>query len=282
MALDPSAASINGDAARIQQIVWNLLTNAVKFTPRGGRVELRLERAESNVRIVVADTGAGITPEALPHVFERFRQADSSSTRAHGGLGLGLALVRHLAELHGGSVGAESAGTGRGATITVQLPVALARIEAADPAQPSPPTAGRTSSPRARLDGLRVLVVDDDTEGLALADAILSRAGAEVRVCSSAVAAFDALKQWRPDVLVSDIEMPGEDGYSLIGRVRALGRHDGGTTPAIALTAYGQPRDRERSLAAGFNVHVVKPVDPDALTALVARVSLERDRPAVS
>lgn len=272
--LDPGAGSLVGDPVRLQQIVWNLLMNAVKFTPNGGQIRLELERTGSHVRIVVCDTGQGIAPEMLPYIFERFRQADSSSTRAHGGLGLGLALVKHLAELHGGTVVAESAGANQGATFTVTLPVALsdALIESTPRTQASAVAADRLSD-IVRLDGLRVLVADDDGDALALSRVILTRAGADVRTSLSASDALEVLRQWRPDVLVSDIEMPGEDGYSLIRKVRGLGSEDGGETPAIALTAYGRPKDRLRSLDGGFNKHVPKPVDPGELTAIVATVA---------
>jgi len=269
--IDPGAGSVSGDPARLQQIVWNLLMNAVKFTPRGGEVHLRLDHVNSSVHIVVSDTGQGIAPAMLPHVFERFRQADSSSTRAHGGLGLGLALVKHLVQLHGGTVVAHSDGDGKGATFTVALPMTAAWLPAefAPRDQPSAVPVEDTQK-IVRLDGLRVLVADDDAESVALADAILRGAGADVCACPSAAAAFDMLRHWRPDVIVSDIEMPGEDGYRLMQRIRALAPHDGGATPAIALTAYGRPMDRLRALGSGFNMHVPKPVDPGELTAIVA------------
>jgi len=278
MTVDPETPPIVGDPGRLQQIAWNLLMNAVKFTSRGGDVRLHLSRVDSQVRIVVRDTGQGIAPEILPHVFERFRQADSSSTRAHGGLGLGLALVKHLVELHGGTVLAESPGPDCGATFTVAMPVALADIPAATPAVALGVHATDAASHVVGLDGVRALVVDDDVEGLALAEAILVRARAEVRTAKSAPAALDAVRQWRPDVVISDIEMPGEDGYSLIRNIRALAPDAGGATPAIALTAYGRPQDRARSLAAGFTMHVPKPVDPGELTAIVAGI-IDRPEP---
>ena len=272
--LDPRAGPVTGDPARLQQVVWNLLMNAVKFTPRGGRVQLHLQRVNSHLEIVVSDTGQGIAPEMLPHVFERFRQADSSSTRAHGGLGLGLALVKHLVELHGGTVLARSAGEGQGATFVVTLPLSIAEIPAGPVprAHPSAPSMGAAPG-TARLDGLRVLVVDDDPEAVSLATAILGGAGAQVESCLTAAEALARLRRSRPDVLVSDIEMPGEDGYSLIRRVRALSPEDGGATPAVALTAYGRTQDRMRSLAAGYNMHVPKPVDPGELTTIIASVA---------
>jgi signal transduction histidine kinase/CheY-like chemotaxis protein len=272
--LDPRAGPIAGDPARLQQVAWNLLMNAIKFTPRGGRVQVHLQRVSSRVEIVVSDTGQGIAPEMLPHVFERFRQADSSSTRAHGGLGLGLALVKHLVELHGGTVVAQSAGAGQGATFIVALPIALAEIPAARTGLISPSASSvAAGSDVVRLDGLRVLVADDDRDALGLAEAILSVAGAEVRTCLAAPDALRLVREWRPHVLVSDIEMPGQDGYTLIGKVRALPPDQGRDTPAIALTAYGRTQDRIRSLAAGFSMHVPKPVDPAELTAIIASIA---------
>ena len=267
--LNPQIGPVMGDAARLQQVVWNLLMNGVKFTPAGGNVRIRLERSESHVTIVVSDTGSGIPADTLSFVFEPFRQADSSSTREHGGLGLGLALVRHLVELHGGTVRAQSEGAGRGATFIVQLPLALTRT-----ALPSPTSGGDlTSAPGARLNGLRVLVVDDDRDAGDLADAILTGAGAAVRVATSASDALEVIAAWQPDVLVSDIGMPGDDGYAFIRSVRALDSAAGGRTPAVALTAYGRTEDRAASLSAGYDMHVPKPVDPGELTAIVASVA---------
>jgi signal transduction histidine kinase/ActR/RegA family two-component response regulator len=277
--LDSRAGPVLGDAGRLQQVAWNLLMNAVKFTPREGRVQLRLRRAGAQVEILVSDTGQGIAADVLPHVFERFKQGDSSSTRAHGGLGLGLALVKHLVELHGGRVLAESAGEGRGATFTVVLPLAAAELASGTPARtPVGAAAAELSQGIVRLDGLRVLVADDDRDAVGLAEAILAKAGAEVRTCLEAPQALELLRRWRPDVLVSDIEMPGEDGYSLIRKVRALAAEQGGATPAIALTAYGRSHDRARSLAAGYSMHVPKPVDPGELTAIIASLAQRPSR----
>ncbi|HEX7778356.1 MAG TPA: ATP-binding protein, partial [Vicinamibacterales bacterium] len=285
-ALDAGAGIVAGDSSRIQQIVWNLLMNAVKFTPRGGDVRLELRRANAHAQVVVTDTGQGIAPRLLPHVFERFRQADSSSTRQHGGLGLGLALVKHLTELHGGSVGAESDGENHGATFTVTLPLAPADFLEQRPAREATNAPGGVAqSTFARLDGVRVLVVDDDREGAGLAETILKGAGAGVRTCHSASEALDLVSAWRPDVLVSDIEMPGEDGYSLIRKVRGLTAEAGGMIPAIAVTAYGRPQDRVRSLAAGFNMYVAKPVNPAELTGIIAGVTGASDgsaRPTIA
>jgi signal transduction histidine kinase len=272
-ALDPRAGPITGDPDRLQQVVWNLVMNAVKFTPRGGRVRVALQRVDSHVEIVVSDTGRGIEGHVLPFIFDRFRQADSSTTRAHAGLGLGLALAKHLVDLHGGSLSAHSDGEGKGATFVVTLP--LAPTEGA----PGRAPLGRTALPQAAptvgadLNGVRVLLVDDDAEALELATTILAGAGAEVRASRTAAGAFEMLQQWRPDVLVSDIEMPGEDGYSLIRKVRALDPQAGGRTPAVALTAYGRRHDRTLSLTAGFSMHVPKPVDPGEFTAIVASLA---------
>jgi signal transduction histidine kinase len=272
--LDPRAGPITGDPARLQQVIWNLLMNAVKFTAKGGRVQVHLQRINSHVEIVVSDTGQGIDPEFLPFIFDRFRQADSSSSRAHGGLGLGLALVKHLVELHGGTVAAQSAGDGKGATFIVRLPLAIAAIpEGLVPrVHPTAPVMEFVSG-GVRLDGLRVLVVDDDPDAVELATAILAGAGAVVRTCGSAREALAAVQEWRPDVLVSDIEMPGEDGYALIRKVRALDAERGGKTPAVALTAYGRTQDRMSSLTAGYSMHVPKPVDPGELTTIIASVA---------
>jgi PAS domain S-box-containing protein len=269
------AGPITGDPNRLQQVVWNLISNAVKFTPAGGRVAVRLRRAASHVEIVVSDSGCGITPEFLPSVFERFRQGDSSSTRVHSGIGLGLTLVKHLVELHGGTVTAESPGANQGATFTVRLPLSVALVPAAIPeqSQPSPETMV-SSGVLTRLDGLRVLAIEDDPDALNLVGTILGRAGATVDLCSTAAQGFEMLMAKPPDVLISDIEMPGEDGYSLIRRVRALDPMQGGRTPAIALTGYGRREDRLLAITAGFNMHVPKPVDPVELTTLVAGLAL--------
>ena len=279
--LDPRAGPVTGDPDRLQQVVWNLVLNAVKFTPKGGRVEVRLQRVDSHVEIVVSDTGQGIAPAVLPFVFDRFRQADSSSRRAHSGLGLGLALVKHLVELHGGGVSAQSAGEGLGATFVVTLPVALADTTM-DHMAKLQAAARSDGMPRVPLDGLRVLVVDNDPEALELATAILTGAGAMVRVSASAADALARVRSWRPHVLVSDIEMPGEDGYALIQKVRALAASEGGHTPAVALTAYGRTHDRVLALTAGYDMHIPKPVDPGELTAIIAGVAsgpARRDTP---
>ncbi|MGH7314879.1 MAG: hybrid sensor histidine kinase/response regulator, partial [Candidatus Rokuibacteriota bacterium] len=276
--LQPVLASpggpVSGDPDRLQQVVWNLLSNAVKFTPKGGRVQIQLQRVDSHVEILVSDTGDGIAAELLPHIFDRFRQGDSSSARPHGGLGLGLALVRSLVELHGGAVFAESPGEGRGATFVVKLPLMIAQV--AEPRAVGPDGAPpRTASPASSLSlaGVRVLVVDDDPIAVDLNREILIQAGGEVRACTSVAEALPVLQRWRPDVLVSDIEMPGLDGYALIRTVRALDPDQGSKTPAVALSAYSRPEDRVRSLMAGFNFHVTKPVEPSELVTIVASLA---------
>jgi PAS domain S-box-containing protein len=274
---EPGTGLIAGDPERLQQVVWNLLSNAVKFTPNGGRVQVRLGRANSRVEVAVSDTGAGIAPEFLPHVFDRFRQADMGTTRRHGGLGLGLAIVRHLVELHGGTVGAESAGEGLGTTFTVRLPVMkpsdAAGAAAGVVAAPSHFGAGDAPAALPSLEGVKVLAVDDEPHGRALITEVLRRCGAEVVAVSSAREALEVLQAWRPHVLLSDIGMPGMDGYMLIRRVRELSEEQGGRTPAAALTAYAGAEDRARSLSSGFQLHVAKPVEPAELAAVVASLA---------
>jgi CheY-like chemotaxis protein len=245
-----------------------------KASVAGLRGDRHLQRVDSHVEIVVSDTGQGIAPGVLPLIFERFRQADSSSTRTHAGLGLGLALVKHLVELHGGSVAAQSAGEGWGATFIVKLPLTIAEMPCGPVPRvhPTAPTA-EPSAAGARLDGLKILVVDDDPDALELATVILGGSGALVKRALSAPEGLHKLREWHPDVLASDIEMPGEDGYSLIRKVRALNPEDGSRTPAVALTAYGRTQDRILSLAAGYSMHVPKPVDPGELTTIIASVA---------
>ncbi|HYY43423.1 MAG TPA: ATP-binding protein, partial [Pyrinomonadaceae bacterium] len=270
--MDTGVNTIAGDATRLQQVVWNLLSNAIKFTPKGGRVQVRLERINSHIEIAVTDTGAGISAEFLPHVFDRFRQADQTTTRHHGGLGLGLAIVRHLVELHGGTVHAESQGAGHGATFTVRLPVIpiYNRDGLAERGQP----ATRESQPAfgcpERLDGLKVLVVDDEADARELLRVGLGQCGAEVTAAGSAQEALAAFAAMRPEILISDIGMPDEDGYTLIRKIRALPAEAGGRIPAIALTAYARAEDRLQTLRAGYQMHVVKPVEITELVAVVA------------
>ena len=270
--MDTGVVSVSGDPVRLQQVVWNLLSNAIKFTSRGGKVQVRLERVNSHIEIVVSDTGAGIVPEFLPHVFDRFRQADQRTTRQHGGMGLGLAIVRHLVELHGGTVRAESPGEGQGSTFTVLLPVAPVYQAAVEGGRVHP--AARDMLPSFdsvdRLDGVRVLVVDDEPDTRELLKAGLGRCGADVIVAGSAAEALEAMLAAAPDLLISDIGMPGEDGYKLIGRVRALPEENGGRVPAIALTAYARVEDRMQALRAGYQMHVPKPVELAELVAVAA------------
>jgi CheY-like chemotaxis protein len=278
--LDPSSRYIAGDAGRLQQVVWNLLANAIKFTPSGGRITVSLERMGSDVRISVSDTGEGISPDFLPFIFDRFRQADGTSTRRHGGLGLGLAIVRHLVELHGGTVKAESAGTGRGATFIIRLPRAVpadrsrSRSGKAESLRPSQEEAS-TMPLRAvsSLAGVRVLLVDDDRDTLQTLVALLVEANATVQVAASAAEALALLEWYTPDVLVSDLAMPDADGYSLIGEVRAREAETGKQTPAVALTAYVTVEDHVRASAAGFDIFVSKPVEPNELIMAIANLA---------
>jgi hypothetical protein len=253
------------DPDRLQQVLWNLLSNAVKFTPPGGRVEASLARTDSRVVITVSDTGVGIAPAFLPHVFESFFQADSSSTRTHGGLGLGLAIAKRLVEIHGGEVRASSEGDGQGTTLTVTLPVLPVTGLAPAAHAIAPP-------PGFRLNGVSVLVVDDHADSRELITTILEGLGAVVRSAGSAAEGLALLRMERPDVLVSDLEMPGQSGYELIQQVRALPLGEGGLTPAVALTAYAGSEDRIRVLAAGFQEHVAKPALPEELAAAIAAV----------
>jgi signal transduction histidine kinase len=269
--VEPDGGVVSGDPQRLQQVVWNLLSNAIKFTPRGGRVAVHLAHTEDHVQVTVVDDGAGIDPASLPRLFDRFWQADSSITRAQGGLGLGLAVVRHLVELHGGTVRAESEGEGRGATFTVALPLLTLRRSAVDMQPGASP--GEAAAKPLRFRGLKVLVVDDDQDTCEIVGAVLKRAGAEVRTCLSASQALDAIDTCVPDVLVSDIGMPDEDGYTLIRKVRARTKEEGGRVVAVALTAYGRSEDRLKALSAGFQVHVGKPIEPSQLVRVVASVA---------
>jgi PAS domain S-box-containing protein len=271
VAIDPRAAVVNGDPARLQQIAWNLLSNAIKFTPRGGRVELALRRAESHVELTVSDTGIGIPPHMLQRIFDRFAQADSSSTREYHGLGLGLALVRHLTEAHGGSVSAYSAGDGQGATFTVSLPLRVAQEDAWPERRTEGPEATREAPVETdSLRGVSVLIVEDNLEARELLSKMLSALGASVTVTAGVSEAMAEIDRKVPDVLLSDIEMPGEDGYSLIRRVRS--RHDrAAQVPAIAITGYARVQDRTRALREGFDNHVAKPVYVPELAAVISR-----------
>jgi signal transduction histidine kinase/DNA-binding response OmpR family regulator len=273
--LDPAAARVLGDPDRIQQVIWNLAINAIKFTPKGGRVAVRLQRVDTSIELLVEDNGQGVEASFLPHIFERFRQADGSSTRRHGGLGLGLALVRHLVEAHGGSVRAESEGVGRGARFFVVLPVqaVFPELSAAEAA----PTAALPGLPRAvDLSGLSVLVIDDELDARELVAVVLRSAGASVRLAASAEEAMSFVAQSQLDLLISDIGMPEVDGYQLIDRLRSRAETSAARLPAIALTAYAREQDRKRALAAGFQTHVSKPVEPAELLRIVAELAADK------
>ena len=268
--IDPRIAPVSGDPDRLQQVVWNLMSNAVKFTPKGGRVQVRLERVNSHIEIVVSDTGMGIAKEFLPHVFDRFRQADSGSTRRSGGLGLGLSIVRHLVEMHGGRVHAASAGQDQGATFTVRLPMMIVQpIESFK--REHPLTERRHQLEKlGDLTSVRVMAVDDEPDALRLLKDVLEAAGAEVATATSAADALDAIATFEPDVLVADIGMPDVDGYELIKQLRASGNERMRDIPAAALTAFARSEDRTRALQSGFEMHLAKPIDPGELVASVA------------
>jgi CheY-like chemotaxis protein len=276
--LDPETNPIEGDADRLRQVIWNLLSNAVKFTPRGGRIEVKLERRETSIEVLVTDTGRGIRAEFLPHIFERFRQADGSTTRGHGGLGLGMAIARHLVELHGGSIRAESPGEGKGATFTVELLVRAVlterRIEDTKPGG----IAARVPIARVLLRGVKVLVVDDEADARDLVHVLLAHEGAEVRLAASAEEAMEALKEFPAQVLVSDIGMSGEDGYELLQGVRAFTSRTKEWIPAVALTAYARASDVEAALNAGFQKHMAKPVEPAELVKTIAMLARQAQR----
>jgi signal transduction histidine kinase/DNA-binding response OmpR family regulator len=278
VALDSHVAdevgTVSGDAERIQQVVWNLLTNAIKFTPRGGKVTLLLDRTPEALTIAVADTGQGIATDFLPYVFDRFKQADGSPTRQKGGLGLGLAIVRHIVELHGGTISVESEGEGRGATFTASFPLD-AQIRAASSAVSPRAHPTPVSAPR-EVEGMRILVIDDEPDARELLRTLLESCRVDVTTASSAAEGFELLQQRKHDVVLSDIAMPGEDGLSFIRRVRALPRESGGRIPALALTAYARLEDRTRALLAGFNGHVAKPVEPSELLAMLSSLVTSR------
>jgi PAS domain S-box-containing protein len=269
--LDPQAGQVAGDPARLQQIVWNLVNNAVKFTPNGGKIEVRLERVNSHIEISVADTGQGISAELLPWVFERFRQGDAPSTRVHGGLGLGLAIAKQLVEIHGGTIRVESSGEEKGAKFTVSLPVSTLKPRKgpalAVGAVANVSTAFTAASPQ--LHGIRILIVDDDADARRLTKRVLADFGAEPTVAEGMSQALVALEAFRPHVLISDLGMPESDGFELIREVRARG-YTFQTLPAIALTAYARTEDRRKALLAGFQLHLTKPVDPTELSAAIA------------
>jgi PAS domain S-box-containing protein len=276
--LDPLTGPVRGDPNRLQQCFWNLLSNAIKFTPKGGKVSVALEPVNSHVEVCIIDSGQGIKPEFLPHVFERFRQADGSTTRSHGGLGLGLSIVKHLVELHGGMIRAKSPGEGQGATFCIELPLMVVHPPAHGGGREHPRGTPLRSdiSDHALLEGITVLVVDDEPDARELLKRVLEDGQARVLLAASAQEGLEILRRERPDMLVSDIGMPGEDGYQLIRRVRALPPDEGGRTPAAALTAFARAEDRTRALRAGYQIHVAKPVEPAELSAVVASLALRR------
>jgi signal transduction histidine kinase/ActR/RegA family two-component response regulator len=269
--VDDSIDSLTCDAQRLQQMIWNLLTNAVKFTPSNGKIDINCQRRDGMVEIRVTDSGIGIAADFLPFVFDRFRQEDSSSTRSNGGLGLGLSIVRHLAELHGGNVSVESEGPGQGATFSISLPVThTARSEKHEvPETAVDPNSGEPT----RLSGLRLLVVDDDEDSCNMLRFALSSSGAEVKTSLSVSDAFQCLSKWIPHVLLTDINMPGEDGYSLINRLRALEDESRSNLPVIALTAMARPEDGEKAMSSGFQLHIPKPVDIEELTKAISNLA---------
>ena len=270
--LDPLAGPVSGDPNRLQQVVWNLLSNAIKFTPKGGKVEVLLARVNSHLEVTVTDSGQGISADFLPYVFDRFRQADASSTRTYSGLGLGLSIVKQLVELHGGNVQAKSGGESSGATFIVRLPLAPVRMEELR----EHPTAMRLSGAdweQIPLEGLTVLVVDDEADARELIKQVLVQCGAAVVTASSADGGLQLLQEQRPDVVVSDIGMPGKDGYEFVRDLRRIGAARGGNTPAIALTAFARSEDRTRAMVAGYQVHISKPIEPQELIATVASLA---------
>ena len=274
---------ISGDPDRLQQVLWNLLSNAIKFTPEGGTVSIRLESRNSRVQVQVRDSGDGIATEFLPYVFDRFRQADATSTRAHSGLGIGLAIVRHVVELHGGSVQAQSEGRGRGATFVFDLPISpvVGFIPSEVDEKPSLESPSRPAKVE-DLQGLRVLVIDDEPDARTVLSMVLKRYHADVMLAASAREGLEQLAQFKPDVLISDIGMPIQDGYDLIRQVRRRGAEEGGCVPAIALTAFAREEDRSRVLAAGFQVHAIKPIVPHELVAMVAQLAGRSSEPSGS
>ncbi len=279
--INPAADSISGDSTRLQQVLWNLLSNAVKFTPKGGLVQVRLDRTDLQAHITVSDTGEGINPEFLPYVFDRFQQADGTTTRRHGGLGLGLAIARHLVEMHGGTIEAHSAGAEQGTTFTVKLPLVVVRqteplptVHSEIPSQEETPI---TANP-AILYGLRILIVDDEADSRDMLKVVLEQYGADVLTAASAREAYEALQGWKPDVLVCDIGMPEEDGNSLIRKVRALDAEQGGNTPAIALTGYVRVEDRRRALEAGYQLFLPKPVEVNELASRITNLIYQTDK----
>ncbi len=275
---EASPGPVAGDSDRLHQVVWNVLSNAIKFTPQGGRVEVWLGRAGAQAILTVTDTGQGVHADFLPVMFERFRQADASLTRAHGGLGLGLSIVRHLVELHGGTVSAHSAGPGTGTAVTIALPLLDQRARFSQPERRQSAPEPLLSKTEFSLDGLRALAVDDDLDTLEVLTWVLTQSGAQVKTAASALAALDIFQQEMVDVVISDIGMPGLDGYDLIRRIRELEPHRRPSVPAIALTAFTRIEDRLQALAAGFQMYISKPVEPEEIIAVIASLTGRLDR----
>jgi PAS domain S-box-containing protein len=278
LSLEPSADRVQGDAARMQQVIWNLLTNAVKFTPENGRIEVKLKRVDSFAEIAVCDTGEGITKEFLPYVFDRFHQADGSTTRRHGGLGLGLAIARHLVEMHGGTIAAYSDGLGRGASFILKVPIAAARSEVTAPLEMKQPPDQTPRNEEPHLRGLRVLAIDDEADVREMLKTLFEEYGADILTVSSAREGLESMAGWKPHVLISDIGMPDEDGYAFIRKVRSLPSDQGADTPAIALTGYVRVEERMRALEAGFQMFVAKPVETNELISLIGDLCPDADR----
>jgi PAS domain S-box-containing protein len=278
LSLEPKKGLIAGDPDRLRQVVWNLLSNAIKFTPQNGQIEVRLARIDSELELKVIDNGMGISKEFLPYVFDRFRQADASTTRAESGLGLGLSIARYLIEMHGGTISAESEGEGKGTTFTVRLPVAAIDKTTVSESNLTPESkqlleADKISTEGLNFNGLRILVVDDEPDTLEILRIVLKQYGANVRIAVSAADALVVFHEWKPDLLISDLGMPGEDGFSLISKIRALTEEDGGNIPAAALTAYARDEDRIRAINAGFQIHISKPIEPNRLAAKIAELA---------
>jgi signal transduction histidine kinase len=274
MVLDSMAGPVSGDPERLQQVIWNLLSNSIKFTPKGGRVQIRLERINSHIEIIVSDSGEGIDTEVLPLIFDNFRQAEGRATRVHTGLGLGLSIVHHLVELHGGTILADSPGKGQGATFIVRLPLLILHKDLSDPERVHPTGWGDISFRcPPEIAGLKVLVVDDEPDTCEMLRALLEGCQAEVRICTSTDEALEEIDQWMPDVLISDIGLPGDNGYELIRQVREREKSLGRRIPAIALTAFARVEDRIQAISAGFHMHVPKPVEPTELVAIVASLA---------
>jgi signal transduction histidine kinase/ActR/RegA family two-component response regulator len=272
--IDPIAGPVTGDPNRMQQVVWNLLTNAIKFTPKGGSVQVVVERSNSHVELSISDTGKGIPADFLPHVFERFSQADDSARRGYTGLGLGLAIVKSLVELHGGSVRVKSGGEGKGTTFIVSLPVSvLHTLDTGKNLQRTKIARNVSLLHAPHLKGIKVMLVDDEPDAIGLVKRIMEDCGATVKACMSGTECLDCIASLKPDVVIMDIGMEEMDGYSLIGKVRALSPEKGGRTPAVALTAFARSEDRRQAMLAGFDVHVAKPVEPDELVAVVSRLA---------